>query len=246
MYPLIHIVLPSYGVFAVIGGILAVLFLFFRIDKYNILFTDFLKMIGLCLLYGAIGSRLLFVISRFPWMISNFSIKNILSTILGGGFVFYGGLFGVLFGIYRYSKKHNYNLKKVNDMITPAIPLFHSLGRVGCLMAGCCYGFRFPENVSVFGLFYMNRFPTQIIEAIFEFVMFIIICTYQKKNENINALRLYLISYAIFRFIIEFTRGDSIRGVFFGTSTSQIISLLILLYFFIKHFVGKYKATEQL
>ena len=239
MYPLIHIVLPSYGVFAMIGFIAAVLFLFFRIEKYNLMFTDFLKMSGLSLVYGAIGSRVLFVISRIPWIFSHFSIKKLLSTILGGGFVFYGGLFGLLLGVYRYSKKHNYNIEKLNNMIAPAIPLFHSIGRIGCFMAGCCYGFNFPGKVSVFGLFAINRFPTQIIEAIFEFILFILICILQKKKGNINSLKIYLICYALFRFIIEFTRGDSIRGVFWGISTSQIVSLIILIYFVLKHLANK-------
>ena len=42
MYPYIHIILPSYMVMALIGGFFAVCFIFSRIDKYEILFTDFI------------------------------------------------------------------------------------------------------------------------------------------------------------------------------------------------------------
>lgn len=245
MHPVIHIVLPSYGVFAAVGAIIAILFLFFRTDKYGVLFTDFLKMVVLCLIFGAIGSRLVFIASRIPWLILNFSVKNVIATVIGGGFVFYGGLFGVLLGVYCYSKKHNYDLGKMYNMMAPTIPLFHSIGRIGCLMAGCCYGFEFSERITVFNLFYMDRFPTQIIEAVFEIILFVVILVYQKKKENPNALRLYLVSYAVFRFLLEFARGDSVRGVFLILSTSQIISLGILLYFCVKKITCKRQKNVQ-
>lgn len=202
-------------------------------------------MVIYCLMCGAVGSRLVFVVSRIPWLISSFSVKNIIYTILGGGFVFYGGLFGVLYGVYRYSKKHNYDPKKMSNLLAPAIPLFHSIGRIGCLLSGCCYGFELPERVVIFNLIYMDRFPTQIVEAVFELILFLIIMMYQKKKENSDALKLYLISYAVFRFVLEFARGDSVRGVLFGVSTSQLISVGILLYFGAKHFIQKHQKKDE-
>lgn len=234
MYPYIHIVLPSYGTFAVLGGIAVMIFLFFRIDKYNIHFSDFLKMFALCVVYGAIGSRIVFVVSRIPWIISNFSLKALISTVLGGGFVFYGGLFGVLFGLYRYSKKHDLNRKSVNNMVVPAIPLFHFIGRIGCFLSGCCYGYELPSTTSLFGILTIDRFPTQIIESLFNLVLFIIIVIMQKRKEKTDWLKVYLLSYATFRFIIEFTRGDLVRGVVCGISTSQLISILIIVYYIVR------------
>jgi len=105
MYPYIHIVLPSYGTFAVLGAIVVMIFLFFRIDKCNIPFSDFLKMFGLSIVYGSVGSRVLYIVSRIPWLITYFSLKIVISTVFGGGFVFYGGLLGVLLVVYRYSTK---------------------------------------------------------------------------------------------------------------------------------------------
>lgn len=228
MYPYIHIVLPSYGTFAVLGAIVVMIFLFFRIDKCNISFSDFLKMFGLSIVYGSMGSRALYIVSRIPWLITHFSLKTVISTVFGGGFVFYGGLLGVLLGVYRYSTKHNYDVKMINNQIAPAIPLFHSLGRIGCFFAGCCYGFKLPVAVSIFGLVTIDRFPTQIVESVFNVVLFVVIYMMQKKKEEADWLKIYLLSYATFRFIIEFTRGDLVRGVFFGISTSQIISLIII------------------
>ena len=245
MYPYIHIVLPSYGTFAVLGGIAVMIFLFFRIDKYNIHFSDFLKMFALCVVYGAIGSRIVFVVSRIPWIVSNFSLKALISTILGGGFVFYGGLLGVLFGLYRYSKKHGLNRKSVNNMVVPAIPLFHFIGRIGCFLSGCCYGYKLPSTTSLFGILTIDRFPTQIVEAIFNLLLFLIIVISQKKKPQLNWLKIYLFSYAVFRFIIEFARGDAIRGMFLGVSTSQIISLAIIGYSCLSEVIRKRKEKTE-
>lgn len=232
MYPNIHIIIPSYTFFAVLGGICVALFLFFRLDKYKFLFSDFLKMFALCLVCGFLGSRIVFIFSRIPWLIFNFSLKALLSTFLGGGFVFYGGLFGVLIGVYIYTKKYDYTTKTIMNMIVPAIPLFHILGRIGCFFAGCCYGFKFPSAISL-GIISIDRFPTQLVEALFNLILFFIILRIQKKKPTLDYLRIYLLSYATFRFIIEFTRGDLVRGVFWGISTSQIISLIIIAYYII-------------
>ena len=234
MYPVIHFSLPSYAVMAVLAAFISVLFLYLRIEKYNLQFTDFLKMFAVCIIFGFVGSRVIFVFSRIPWLISNFSITNIFSTILGGGFVFYGGLLGVLFGVYIYCKKHLLDVVIIDNLIAPAIPLFHAIGRIGCLLSGCCYGISINSPITILGFITFNRVPTQIIEAVFEFILFIVIIIVQRKKKSINALTLYMLTYAGFRFIIEFFRGDIIRGFFFGFSTSQIISLGIITFYIVR------------
>ena len=231
MYPIIHIVLPSYSVLAVIGLFISMIFIFLRIDKYKLPFTDFLKMFALCLITGFLGSKIVFFFSRIPWLIENFSIPHLLSSIFNGGFVFYGGLIGVLYGVHLYCKKREFDKRSIYDMIAPAIPLFHAFGRIGCFMAGCCFGKDLVTPIVLFNSLSINKVPVQLIEAFFELILFIVICSLQKKKPQVNHLKIYMITYAIFRFIMEFSRGDAVRGMFFGVSTSQIISLLILLFY---------------
>ena len=224
MYPVIHIMIPSYMFFACVGGTLSILLLCFRIDKYNITFFDFIKILFVCTLFGFVGSRFVFVLSRLSWLICNFTIKNILQTILMGGFVFYGGLLGVLLGIKIYAPLKGYDCKVVYDCAAPAIPLFHAFGRVGCFMSGCCYGKEFEHTI--FGITF-SRIPVQLIEASFELILFVVLYILQKKDTKCNYLRIYLIIYSTFRFVAEFFRGDIVRGVLFGVSTSQVISVCI-------------------
>lgn len=233
MYPIIHIAIPSYALMAAIGGFLVMVFIYLRIDKYGLPFTDFIKMFMISIIFGFLGSRVIYIISRLPWLCSNFSINNLLTTIIGGGLVFYGGLLGVLLGIYIYCKKYNIDHKKIYNMAAPSIPLFHAFGRIGCFMSGCCYGVALKTPWFLFGSIRFERIPTQLIEAIFEIFLFAIIFISQKKHEDKDFLKIYMITYAIFRFFIEFLRGDDVRGFFFGISTSQVISLGICAFYII-------------
>ena len=242
MYPTIHITLPSYAVLAVLGALAAILLLYFRLDKFGVPFSDFIKMFGISIVFGFLGSRVVYIVSRLSWLVQNFSMQNLLSTVIGGGLVFYGGLLGVLLGIYLYCRKYHIPDKPVFNMIAPAIPLFHFFGRIGCYMSGCCYGIELKEPFVLFGLIQFGRIPTQLIEALFELLLFIVVLLLQWRLPQKNHLKIYLISYAIFRFFIEFFRGDLVRGFYFGFSTSQIISIAILVFFVVRDIKNKRKA----
>ncbi|MBQ9935447.1 MAG: prolipoprotein diacylglyceryl transferase [Lachnospiraceae bacterium] len=233
MFPTIHLVLPSYAVFAVIGGIVSFSFLYVRTKIFDIDKLDYIKMFVICVLFGFLGSRIVYFLSRLTWLANHYSLHNIFSIIIDGGFVYYGGLIGVLIGVKIYCGIKKLNYLPIKNMIAPAIPLFHAFGRIGCFMAGCCFGSRLEKPLVVFDTFVLYRVPVQLIEALFEFILFLIIYVSQKKYEKFDWLKIYLITYALFRFVIEFLRGDTIRGIIFGISTSQIISILFLTYYLI-------------
>lgn len=71
------------------------------------------------------------------------------------------------------------------------------------------------------------HFPVQLVESISCLVIFIILIIIEKKKESAPLLEIYLLSYAVVRFLLEFLRGDTIRGIFWFLSTSQWISLAI-------------------
>lgn len=239
MYPYIHIILPSYMVMALIGGFFAVCFIFSRIDKYEILFTDFIKMFLLCMIGGVVGSKVLFAITQIPWLIKHFSIENMILLIPQSGFVFYGGLFGVIFTLMFLTRNDADMRKKVFEISVPAMPLFHAFGRIGCFLAGCCYGKKLSTPI-VIGTIEFARIPVQIIESMAEFILFIVLFILSKKNRDIDLLRIYLVIYAVIRFADEFLRGDKIRGIYGGVSTAQWISLIILFVYGFEYIKGGY------
>ena len=244
MFPYITIVLPSYTVMALIGGFVALCFIYFRLDKFQIEFTTFLKIFVLCVVGVVVGSKLLFAITQIPWLISNFSFMNLLLLIPQSGFVFYGGLFGAIFAILFITRKDKLFRKNVFQLIVPAMPLFHAFGRIGCFLSGCCYGKELASNVVV-GPIVFHSIPVQLIEALLEFVLFFVIWHLDKKKPEVDLLKIYLVSYAMIRFGDEFLRGDAVRGIFLGVSTAQWISLGILLFYF-KEYIGILRNKHSL
>lgn len=175
---------------------------------------------------------------------------------LGGGITFIGGLIGgaltFLLVYFIFRKKLKGKLYDAISLMPCCILIGHALGRVGCFFAGCCYGkatdsflgVQFPEIAG-------KVHPTMLYEAAFLFIMFAV-CSYLllKKNFRHN-MSLYLVTYGIFRFFIEFVRDDH-RGQLLGfISPSQFWSILMVglgvgLYF-LMNYIGKKQtaAAEQ-
>ena len=175
---------------------------------------------------------------------------------LGGGITFIGGLIGgiaaFLAGYAIFRKKFKARLVDMVSIAPCCILIAHAFGRVGCFFAGCCYG---KPTDSFLGV----QFPglshkvhaTQLYEAIFLFALFAVtFLLYWKKNFKHN-LSLYLIAYGIFRFGLEFLRGDK-RGELLGfMSPSQFWSVLMVVagvgvYFLFKWLFKKREAELAL
>jgi phosphatidylglycerol:prolipoprotein diacylglycerol transferase len=149
---------------------------------------------------------------------------------LGGGFVFYGGLiFGLLFFlIYSfYFKKFNF---KNSYLLLPGLIFGHAIGRVGCFLTGCCFGSvsSLPWAVKMSNEW---RHPVQLYEAISLMCLgFYILHLINSKKRNSIIIINYFIIYASLRFVLEFFRGDTIRGITENNlSTSQFVSLALIL-----------------
>lgn len=147
------------------------------------------------------------------------------SFYYGGGYVFYGGLFGLLLAVYLSQKLSL--IKKISwQDYVPAICLAHSVGRIGCFLAGCCHG----KMIMQWGTY----FPVQIVEAVLLFILFIVFHNLKKRNiEQVSYLIYYLASYSIIRFFLELLRGDEIRGIYRRLSTSQWVSIGLIVISFL-------------
>ena len=238
MYPYIQIILPSYTVMALIGGFVALCFIYLRLDKFNIEFSVFLSTFLCCVLGCFIGSKVLFAVTQIPWLISDFSIQNLLLLIPQSGFVFYGGLFGVILTIKILTKANASLRDRLFKMVAPSMPLFHAFGRVGCFLSGCCYGKKLANTIGI-GPLVFTRIPVQLMESAAELVIFILLLIIERKNKSADLLQIYLMMYAVVRFLDEFLRGDEIRGIVLGVSTAQWISLFIVIFYVIRSIIQK-------
>lgn len=150
-------------------------------------------------------------------------IKDGVATF--GNMTFMGGLIGgvltfSLITIFFAKSEIKKDIFKFLEVAMPCVLITHGFGRIGCFFAGCCYGIRtdgplgidFPYGGSA-GM--GPVLPTMLFEAIFLFIMFGICLFLIKKKFSYN-VPIYLIGYSIFRFTLEFFRGDN-RGEFIGS-----------------------------
>lgn len=172
-----------------------------------------------------------------------------LIQLIFGGSVFYGGLLGGMAAGLIYLRLKRLPLRAFTDIAAPAIPLFHAFGRIGCFLGGCCYGIECEAgfvytNSLVESANGVRRFPVQLLEAAFNLFLFLLLWRLLTKGKS-GLMRWYLLCYSIARFLLEFLRGDAYRGEAFGLSTSQIISLLILIGLGIAFIFTNHKAKKQ-
>ena len=157
------------------------------------------------------------------------------STFLGGligGLAFFHLLYFLIGKKVFKDKEHITNYNTMISVVMPAIVLAHGFGRIGCLFAGCCYG---KLTDAWYGIemyehgVLEKRIPTQLIEAIFLFVLALTLTILLIKYANRHTVALYMISYGIFRFLIEFIRDDP-RGSLGSSifSPSQLISMVMV------------------
>ena len=148
------------------------------------------------------------------------------------GMTFFGGLFGgivtfLLMYKYYYLKHNAPCLKEILIIAPGAICFGHAFGRIGCFLSGCCYGIEI-ENGILFPGHTSPVLPTQLIEMGFLFVLGTILIILPIKRISVYTMPIYLASYSVFRFIIEFFRGDE-RGQLAGLSPSQYWCIILLL-----------------
>lgn len=185
-----------------------------------------------------IGSKLFF------YFTSNSSgTDDILSQAsfwTGGGFVFYGGLIFALLFIAAY-KLFKFPLTE-NTLwaMLPALTFGHAIGRIGCLLAGCCFG---KETHLWWGieLHGAHRHPTQALEALGLFVIAFFVL---KSGPSLKTLAKYFLGYGALRFGIEFLRGDAIRGLWGPFTPSQWISLGLIVAGFFTVFLIKFNKLR--
>lgn len=193
---------------------------------------------------GFLGAKILYWITRLPDIPSDPSIL----TNLGDGWVVYGGLIGGLLAGWLYCKNHDLNFLEWLDLIVPQLALAQGFGRIGCFLAGCCYGVEssfgliFPEeSLAPAGI---SLFPTQLIMSAFDFGLSFFLQWFSTRKTFQGELgALHLIAYSIGRFIIEFWRGDGVRGVVNGFSTSQYIAIVMALVGLAFWFIGRKQAA---
>ena len=220
----------GYGLMIAIGFFAAYLAAECRAKKIGLDPEPLFNLTICSMVSGLVSAKLLYYITILPDIIKD---PKLLFNI-ADGFVVYGGIIGGILAGYWYARVKKMDFWKNIDLVVPSIALAQGFGRVGCFMAGCCYGLATTSPIGI--AFHESQFapngiplvPTQIISSGLNFLHFFLLITFAKhKMADGQVAALYLICYSIGRFVIEFFRGDLIRGSVGQLSTSQFISIFV-------------------
>ncbi|MFA5145522.1 MAG: prolipoprotein diacylglyceryl transferase [Candidatus Omnitrophota bacterium] len=185
---------------------------------FNLLFVAFVA--------GVIGARSFYVIENLGYY-----ARNPLEIIMlqRGGLSWFGGLILATFAGWLYLRNKNLPAYKILDLIAPFIALAQAIGRIGCLLNGCCFG-----KESSFGLYFpiykTVLIPTQLYSSLLLVFIFVILRLMQgRPHKEGQIFFAYLLLYSVKRFFIEFWRADN-EIIFAGLTLFQVISVVIFFF----------------
>jgi phosphatidylglycerol:prolipoprotein diacylglycerol transferase len=194
--------------------------------------------LGIWIIVSAlVGAKLLLLVVE--WDTYSRSAADMLTLVRSAG-VFYGGLIVAVAVALFYLWKYRMPMWSVADVFAPGIALGHTIGRLGCFFAGCCFG---RETSVPWAVTFHNEYaarnvgtplnvplhPTQLYEAGAELLILGLLLATEKRGRTFpgRTFWAYMLMYGLSRFAIEFYRGD-VRGAVAMFSTSQFVSLLIV------------------
>lgn len=219
----------GYGLMIAIGILCCVSMAYYRAPKKGLNADAIMDIAVYGLIAGFIGAKLLFIIVEFRDF-----LQHPLQLLGSSGFVVYGGIIAGVIAAIIYCKKKRYHFMDYFDLAAPSIAMAQGFGRIGCFLAGCCYGrptesflgVVFPENsMAPSGI---KLLPTQLFSSAGDFLIMAVLLLYSRKAKKPGDVGiLYMFLYGIGRFCIEFLRIDD-RGGFWMLSTSQWISVGIV------------------
>ncbi len=175
---------------------------------------------------GILGARAAYVISNFDYF---WAAPQEIIRVDQGGLIFYGGLIGGVLAFFILSKWRHLKVWDLADFTVTALPLGHALGRVGCFLNGCCGGCEATSPSFLTGG--LSHYPVQLYEAFFNLGVYGLLTwyfLYKRGTKYGSVVALYLMSYPVIRFLLEFIRGDD-RMRAGGLDVAQLISLSLIL-----------------
>lgn len=236
--PILGLKIHSYGLMMAVGFLAALAWIRYQSKKVDLPVSQMSDLAFLMIVMAVIGSRLIYVVVQWRFYAEH---PLDIFKIWEGGLVFLGGLIACILTAIWYLKKYRLSFWKVSDVFMPGVALGHAFGRVGCFLAGCCYGRQcdlnawyavvFPQRPGSLAPTEIPLYPTQLMEAAAEFLIFLFLAWKSgRKAFEGQILLLYLILYSAARIGIEVFRGDLERGYIIPgwLSTSQFLGILLI------------------
>ena len=218
----------GYGLCIGLGIAAALLLIWRRAEERKLDVKTVNTLVLLILAAGFAGAKIFFLFAHW----SEFRANP--PGVLGSeGFVVYGGIVCGLGAAYLYCRKRSLPFLRWADCFVPGVALAQGFGRIGCFLAGCCFG---KPTDSIFGVVFpagsaapagVPLWPVQLFSAAGDLLLAGTLLLLEKKRRGDGLLTgAYLLLYSVGRFLIEFLRADP-RGAVGIFSTSQFIALFV-------------------
>jgi phosphatidylglycerol:prolipoprotein diacylglycerol transferase len=233
-----HLFLPTYGVIFAAGALVAWWWFLRRARTMGLPQEPVFNLAFYALLAGLFGAKLTLIAVDLPYYIDN--PAEIVATVRSAGVLMGGILLGAI-AFVVYARMRRLPALALADAIVAPVVLAQGIGRLGCFMAGCCYGiasnawcavsFTDPAAHDQTGVpLDTPLLPVQLIELAFDVALAVALSWAWRRRlrPDGTVLWIYLVAYGTGRALIEMGRGDSVRGLWLGglVSTSQIFSIL--------------------
>lgn len=236
LFEIADLTVYSYGFMIAVGVVVAVAYMAIQGKKDVGLTFDQANSLFLIIFISAFVGGKVFLVFENP----SFYSGNLSRLLTGSGFVFYGSFLFAVPSMLWYFRKQKLHIYKMLDVMAVVTCLVHMFGRIGCFMAGCCYG---KATTGSWGVVFTDPvcqaeplntplYPTQLWEAGYILLVMVVLLVIKKYSQKFygQLFLLYLLLYAFGRSVLEIFRGDVARGFIIDDilSNSQFIALLIL------------------
>ncbi|MCD5390379.1 prolipoprotein diacylglyceryl transferase [candidate division NPL-UPA2 bacterium] len=239
MHPILFklgpISIHSYGVMLALAFFSGVLLVRRQARREGIDVENILDLSFVILISAIVGSRALFVLLNIKDYLAH---PGQIFMLQQGGLAFHGGLFLALASGIWFLRRKRMKVGTTADLVIPYVALGQAVGRIGCFLNGCCYGLptnlpwaiTFPPKSPAHSHFLdASLHPTQVYQLLANLFIFVVLIKLRRRSRYQGQVFLrYLLLYGVFRFLIEFLRGDN-PPILFQLTISQVISLAIFL-----------------
>lgn len=217
----------SFGVMMIIAFLVGLLIARKRAPNFGIDPNKISDMTFWVLILSILGARVAFILQELPYYLKH---KDQLFSIQFAGLTSFGGVIVALLVMVYWAKKHGWPVRTVLDVIAPAGLVGHAIGRVGCLLNGCCYGGVCPPNLP-WGIHIHDpqhegltalMHPAQIYDSlmVLAFTGFLLWVEKRGHQARGQVFALALAGYGLSRFIYEFWRAGTDAQVDAGLASS--------------------------
>ena len=228
--------LPSYGVLLATAVLLALWTAKLRAESVGMDATRVVDFGLWLVIWALLGAKILLVVVEWKRYLGDPS--QLIGLARAGG-VFLGGFVAAVIAAFVMLRRYKLKALETFDVLAPSLALGQTIGRVGCFFAGCCWGrecdlpwaitYTDPAAAANIGTpLHVALHPFPVYAAVFNLSVFLFLTwAFKQGFRPGRVFATYLVLYGVGRFLLEFTRGDEMRGLYFDglVSTSQLISI---------------------